>query len=96
MRRGSDKAVLPVSIVSPEYRDRVAAGRLLSEVVRELRDEYVTPGELAALSAAREAAADRAAGRRLTQQYASMAGDPHAAASIHDYLHRQQQPLGRR
>lgn len=95
MREGPDKAVLPVSIVSPEYRDRVAAGRLLSEVVRELRDEYVTPGELAALSAAREAAADRDAGRRLAQQYARMTGDPHAAASIHDYLHRQQQPLDR-
>jgi hypothetical protein len=94
MRRGSDKSVLPVSIVSPRQRDRVA-DRLLSEVTSELRDEYAKPGELAALSAAREAAVDRDAARGLAQQYARMTGDSHAAASIHGYLQRQQPPLDR-
>jgi hypothetical protein len=94
MRSGPDKTLLPVSIVSSEHRDRVP-GRLLSEVVRELRDEYVKPGELAALSAAREGAADRDAGRALAQQYARVTGDSHAAASIHDYLRGQQPSLDR-
>jgi hypothetical protein len=94
LRGGHDKAVLPVSIVSPDHRDRVP-GRLLSQVVSELRNEYVRPGELAALSAAREAASDRDAERGLAQQYARMTGDSRAAASIHGYLQRQQPPLDR-
>jgi hypothetical protein len=92
MRSGSDKSVLPVSIVSPPHRNRVP-GRLLSEVMLELRDEYARPRELAALSAAREAGADRDAARELARQYARMAGDSHAAASVHKYLQRQ--PLDR-
>jgi hypothetical protein len=98
MRAGPDKSRLPVSVVSPEHRDRVP-GRLLSELMRELRHEYQRPQErleeLAASAAARAREEYRDSVRGLAQQYVRMTGDADAAASIHDYMQRQKPPLDR-
>src|SRR6202035_3157393 len=44
LRKGHDKSRLPVSVVAPNHSDRVE-GRLLSELMRELRRERQTPTE---------------------------------------------------
>jgi hypothetical protein len=98
MRVGPDKSQLPVSVVSPEHRDRVP-GRSLSELMRELRHEYQRPEErleeLAKLSAARAREEYRDSVRGLAQQYVRMTGDAEAAVAIHDYVQRQTPPLDR-
>jgi hypothetical protein len=98
MRAGADKSRLPVSVVSPEHRDRVP-GRSLSELIRELRHEYQRPEErleeLAKLSAVRAREEYRDSVRGLSQQYVRMTGDANAAAAIHDYVQRQKPPLDR-
>jgi hypothetical protein len=89
MRGGADKSILPVSIVAPDHRNRVP-GRVLSELVRELRCEQQTPAErlaeleISATAKAREQHGD--ALRGLAEQYARMTGDPHAATLIHDHM----------
>jgi hypothetical protein len=98
MRAGADKSRLPVSVVSPEHRDRVP-GRSLSELMRELRHEYQRPDErleeLAKLSAVRAREEYRDSVRVLAQQYVRMTGDAKTAAAIHDYVQRQKPPLDR-
>jgi hypothetical protein len=96
MRKGGDKSILPVSIVSPEHRNWVP-GRSLSGLVRELRDELQPPAErLAELERSAEARAReqyRQAVRGVAQQYAQMTGDKDAAALIYDYVQAQKPPL---
>ena len=97
MRGGADKSVLPVSVVSPEHRNRVP-GRQLSELVRELRHEYQTRAEqlseLALAASAKARDEYREAVNGLARQYAMMVKDPQAASLIHDYVRRRDdQPL---
>jgi hypothetical protein len=98
MRASADKSRLPVSVVSPEHRDRVP-GRSLSELMRELRQEYQRPEErleeLAKASAVRTREEYRDSVRGLAQQYVRMAGDTEAASSIYAYVQRQKPPLDR-
>jgi hypothetical protein len=98
MRGGPHKSVLPVSVVAPDHRNRVP-GRLLSEVVRELRREQQSPAEqLAELKIADTAKAreeHREAVRGLAEQYARMTGDPQAATLIHDYVQGREPQLDR-
>ena len=96
MRGGADKSILPVSVVATDHDKRVP-GRLLSEIIRELRNEYQTPTErLAELEASREAK-DREqyqdAVRGLAQQYAEMTSDKDAATLIYDYVQAKKTPL---
>src|SRR5690348_14027206 len=44
MRGGPDKSILPVSVVAPQHRDRVP-GRVLSDLLRELRRGFQEPVE---------------------------------------------------
>jgi len=95
-RGGADKSILPVSVVAAEHDKRVP-GRLLSEIIRELRNEYQSPTErLAELETSRRAR-DREqyldAVRGLAQQYAQMTGDKDAATLIYDYVQAQKPPL---
>jgi hypothetical protein len=96
MRGGADKSMLPVSVVSPQHRNRVP-GRQLSELVRELRHEYQTRGERLselALAASAKARDDyREAVNGLAGQYAMLVEDPQATAVIHDYLGRRNPAL---
>jgi hypothetical protein len=96
MRKGGDKSIMPVSIVSPEHRNWVP-GRSLSGLVRELRDELQPPAErLAELQRSAEARAReqyRQAVRGLAQQYAQMTRDKDAATLIYDYVRAQKPPL---
>lgn len=88
MRGGADKSVLPVSVVSPEHRNRVP-GRQLSELMRDLRHEYQTRAErLSELALAANAKAQddyREAVNGLARQYAMLVGDRQATPLIHDY-----------
>jgi hypothetical protein len=67
--------------------------------MRELRDEYRTPGErLAELEMTARARAReeyRTAVRGLAQLYARVTGDPDAAGLIRDYVQRKEPPLDR-
>jgi hypothetical protein len=94
MRGGPDKSILPESVVGPEHRDR-RAGRSLSELMRELRDEYQTPAErLAELEIAetRRARGEyRTAVEELADGYARITSDPKAAVLVREYL-RQREP----
>jgi hypothetical protein len=98
MRSGTDKEVLPVSIVAPEHRNRVP-DRLLSDVMRELRYDYQTPLErlvevqLAENARKREQFRDAIQG--LAETYAEITGDAKAAALIRDYVQRKEPRLDR-
>jgi hypothetical protein len=98
MREGPDKTTLPVSVVSPEHRNRML-GRSLSELMSELRHEYQTPAERlaelesAATARAREQYRDAVDG--LAGAYADITGDPKGAAMIRDYVQRQEPALDR-
>jgi hypothetical protein len=74
-------------MVAAEHDKRVP-GRLLSEIIRELRNEYQTPTErLAEFEASREAKEREQyqdAVRGLAQQYAEMMSDKDAATLIYD------------
>jgi hypothetical protein len=94
LRTGPDD--LPMSVVAPNHRDRVP-GRLLSELLRELRYEYQKPGErLAELNNADEARRReqyRNAVHGLADTYASITSDPKAAGLIWDYVQRHRPRL---
>jgi hypothetical protein len=98
LRKGADKSSLPVSVVAQEHRDRVP-GRLLSEIVRELRREQQTPAERfkeldqAAKIRAREDL--QQAMRKLAGTYGDVTGDPKAAATVQTYLQRHDPPLAK-
>jgi hypothetical protein len=91
MRGAADKNILPDSVVAPKRRD-LTPGRSLSELMRELRREHLTPLERLAEF---EIAAYRDAVQGLAETYARITGDPKAAALIHDYLRRQEPRLDR-
>ena len=94
MRGGPDKSILPESVVAPERSDRVA-GRSLSELMRELRDEYQTPAERLAeleIPETRRARGEyRTAVEELADGYARITSDPKAALLVREYL-RQREP----
>jgi hypothetical protein len=98
MRRGADKSLLPASVVASDRRGGVP-GRLISEIIRELRNEYQTPlealEELNRTAAARAREEHRETVRGFAQDYARMTGDPTAAELIHEYVQRQSPPLDR-
>jgi hypothetical protein len=98
LRKGHDKSRLPVSVVAPNHSDRVD-GRLLSELMRELRRERQTPTEqLKELEKGRETRAheeQQDAIRKLAETYADITGDPKAAAPVRSYLQRHEPPLER-
>jgi len=98
MRGEADKSILPVSVVAPGHPKRVP-GRLLSGIIRELRNELQKPAERLAefeMSATAKVREEHgAAVQGLAQQYAGMTGDPEAATLIHDYVQRQEPPLDR-
>jgi hypothetical protein len=92
MRGGSDKSILPPSVVAAAHQGG-GPGRPLSETIRELRREHQTTEEArdefnaAETEKAREHR--REAVRGLAQDYARITGDPKAAPRIHDYVQRQ-------
>ena len=96
LRSGFDKGILPASVVSPQHRERVP-GRSLSELMRELRHEQLTPAEQraeferAAAAKAREEYRDAVEGVAAT--YARITADPEAAAAIRDYVGRREPRL---
>ena len=96
LRKGPDKSSLPVSVVSPEHRDRVP-GRLLSEIVRELRRERQSMAErmneLVQAAEVRIREELQQAMSKLAGTYADITGDPKAAAPVQTYLQRQNPPL---
>ena len=96
MRGNADKSNLPVSVVAAEHDKRVP-GRLLSEIIRELRNEYQRPTERLAELEASLRARDREryldAVRGLAQKYAQMTGDREAATLIYEYVQAQKPPL---
>ena len=98
MRTGIDKEVLPVSIVSPEHRNRLP-DRLLSDIMRELRYDYQTPLErlieVQLTENARQREQFRGAVQTLADTYANITGDAKAAALIRDYVQRKELRLGR-
>ena len=98
MRSGTDKEVLPVSIVAPEHRNRVP-DRLLSDVMRELRYDYQTPlerlVELQLAENARKREQFRGAVQGLAETYVEITGDAKAAALIRDYVQRKEPRLDR-
>jgi len=98
LRTGHDKSRLPVSVVAPDHRDRIS-GRLLSELVRELRRERQTPTEqLKELEKVRETRGreeQQDAIRKLAETYADITGDPKAEAPVRSYLQRHEPPLER-
>jgi hypothetical protein len=89
LRSGFDKSVLPVSVVSPQHRERVP-GRSLSELMRELRYEEQTPVEQRA-EKAREAHREAAEGFAAT--CARITGDREDAAAIRDNVGRREPRL---
>jgi hypothetical protein len=96
MRGVTDKNVLPASVVGS---GGLIAGRLLSELMRQVRHDLQMPAErlaereVAAAETARQQY--REAVRGLAQQYARMTADPEAASLVYDYVQRQQPPLDR-
>jgi hypothetical protein len=98
LRGNPDKSQLPVSVVAPNFPERVP-DRLLSELMRELRRDRQPHREqleeLQRESAAREKEENYTAVRGLARQYARVTGDPDAGASIHDYVERQKPRLDR-
>jgi len=98
MRDGVDKSVLPASITGSGHGNR-GPGRSLSGLMREVRDEYLTPGERLREVDIAEAARDREqyrdTVRGFAQDYARMTGDPKAAALIHNYVQHRSPRLER-
>ena len=98
LRRGDTKAILPVSVVAHNHRDRVP-GRALSDLIIELRFQLQTPAErqaeLQAATITRTREQYRDAVQGLATAYAEVTGDPKAAAMIRDYVQRQESPLDR-
>lgn len=98
MRAGHDKSRLPISVVAPDHHNRVS-GRLLSELMRELRRERQTPTEqlkeLEKVHETRTREEQQDAIRKLAETYADITGDPNAAAPVRNYLQRHEPPLER-
>lgn len=98
MRGGPDLSELPISVVAADFPKRVP-DRLLSEVLRELRQQHQTVRdrveELQLAAATREKEEYRDAVRGLARQYVSMTGNRQAAGWIHDYIQQQKPPLDR-
>lgn len=96
LRKGPDKSILPVSVVSAEHRDRVP-GRLLSEIVRELRRDRQSMAErvneLVEAGEARIREALQQAMRNLAGAYADITNDLKAAERVQTFLQRQNPPL---
>jgi hypothetical protein len=85
LRSGFDKSILPVSVVSPQHRERVP-GRSLSELMRELRHEQQTPAE-------RGREEHRDAVEALAATGALITWDPGVASAIRDYADRREPRL---
>jgi len=98
MRTGHDKSRLPVSVVAPDHSHRVS-GRLLSEIMRELRRVRQTPAEqLKEIEKGRETRAleeRQDAIRKLAETYADITGDPKASEPVRSYLQGHEPSLER-
>jgi hypothetical protein len=96
LRSGFDKSILPVSVVSPQHRERVP-GRSLSELMRELRHDELTPAEQRAeferTAAAKAREEHRDAVEGLAATCARITGDREVAAAIRDYVGRREPRL---
>jgi hypothetical protein len=90
MREGTDKCILPASVVVLDHRSRVP-DRSLSEVVRKIRDDLQTPNERLIELDRAATARHRTAVEGLAEAYARITGDPKAAAVVREYV-RQHEP----
>jgi hypothetical protein len=98
MRAGPDKSILPRSVVLPDRRHCVP-GRVLSDLMRELRHDYQTPAErlneLQVAEVTRIREQHREAVQGLATSYVGVTGDPKSAALIRDYVQRREPRLDR-
>jgi hypothetical protein len=89
MRGGPDKNILPVSVVAPQHRDRVP-GRVLSDLLRELRRGFQEPveqiAEIEMIAKTRAREERREAVRAVAETYVRMTGDKKAGAAVHKYM----------